>query len=64
MLGKSLINQVPKHLSTLRIVAVAQVNYLLNVTPQMQQTFLLSFDWVAFVGSELITADNTVKLRP
>jgi hypothetical protein len=64
MLGKSFINQVPEHLSTLRIVAVAQVNYLLNVTPQMQQTFLLSLDCVAFVGSVLIIADNTVKLRP
>jgi hypothetical protein len=63
MLGKSLNQQVPEHLSTLRIVAVAHVNDLLKVTPQMQQTFLLSFDWVAFVGSELITADKTVKLR-
>jgi hypothetical protein len=64
MLGKSFIYQVPEHLSTLRVVAVVQVNYFLKVTPQMQPTFLLSLERVAFVGPEDRTADNTVKFRP
>jgi len=61
MLSKSIINQVQELLGW---VAMTQLGHFFEVTPQMCQTFLLGSCWVAVVHTEVIAADNAVKLKP
>jgi hypothetical protein len=55
---------VEKNLSESRVVAVFELAYLFQVSPQVSETFLLFPGWVAVIDTKVIGTQDSRKTLP